>query len=122
MEILIPGDAASLLENLLSPGSYYQGGHTALPDVSEDDLVRTLDALARGNIEYIIVRDRDRFIQAAGDEHSGYVLEYNDGSPKEQFRATRRSITGAELRSALIAYLNRDRAWQSQFSWEKFKL
>lgn len=122
MEIRVPG-GSNFVDILFSTNMAYDGPTDAvIPNADETKLTDVLAALERGDIEYIVLSDDARFMQAAGDARSGYVLEYNDGSDREQFRATRRHIKGEEIAGAFRLYLHRDATWITLFSWEKFKL
>lgn len=122
MEFHLP-DGSNFIDMLVSTDMAYRGDSDAvIPDADESKLTDALAALERGDIEYVILTDDARFMQAAGDARSGYVLEYNDGSDREQFRATRQNIEKEELAGAFRSYLNRDATWKTLFSWEKFKL
>lgn len=121
MEIQIP-ESGNLLDSLLSVNDITDPSSPVIPDATEDKLIPVLDAMESGDIEYVILNDGNKFLQAAADARSGYLLEYNDGSDKEQFRATQKKISGAEVRAAFVAYLKRDSAWGSNFTWEKFRI
>lgn len=122
MEIHLP-DGGNLIELLFSTSMAYQGATDAvIPDADKDKLTAALTAMARGEIEYVILTDDKRFLQAAGDARSGYVLEYNDGSDKEQFRATNRNLSGSDIANAFTAYLHHEPQWKTMTSWEKFAL
>lgn len=122
MEIRVPG-GSNFVDILFSTNMAYDGPTDAvIPDADTTKLMDALAAMERGEIEYVVLSDDARFMQAAGDARSGYVLEYNDGSDKEQFRATRQHIQGEEIAAAFRSYLNRDATWKTLFSWENFKL
>lgn len=122
MEIHIPGDNA-FFDALLSTDTAYLGSSDAvIPDADENKLMAALTAMARGEIEYVILEDSKRFLQATGDARSGYVLEYNDGSDKEQFRATNPNLSGSEIADAFTAYLKREPTWRTRLTWEQFAL
>jgi hypothetical protein len=122
MEIHLP-DGNNFIDMLVRADNAYIGDSDAvIPDADETKLNDALAALERGDVEYVVLADGARFLQAAGDARSGYVLEYNDGSDKEQFRATRQNIKGTEIADAFRSYLNRDGRWKTLFTWEKFRL
>lgn len=122
MELHIP-DGNTFIDMLVSTNTAYMGATDAvIPDSDENKLMAALTALARGEIEYVLLADDERFMQAAGDARSGYVLEYNDGSDKEQFRATNLQLSGSEIADIFTAYLQRDPSWRTRMSWERFAL
>lgn len=115
MNLLLPGGS-------ISGGNVNEGGHAVTPDATEDDLIEALAALERGDVEYVILEDPATkfFMQTAGDPHSGYVLEYNDGQDGSMMHA-QGSLSGSRVTEALGAFLNRDAAWRSMFVWERVK-
>jgi hypothetical protein len=122
MDIHIP-DGSNFFDLLLHAGTAYMGSTDAvIPDADEDKLMAALAALERGDVEYVVLADGERFMQAAGDARSGYVLEYNDGSTEQQSRATRQNLAGTEIADAFRRYLHRDASWQTDFTWEKFEI
>lgn len=122
MELHLP-DGSNFIDILVSTDTAYRGDSDAVvPDADDDKLTAALTAMARGEIEYVILTDDNRFLQAAGDARSGYVLEYNDGSDKEQFRATNRNLSGSDIANAFTAYLHHEPQWKTMTSWEKFAL
>ena len=56
------------------------GTGIAVDAVTEPQLVEALDALVRGDIEYVIVEDGDAFLQAAGEGAGRYTLQYSPAS------------------------------------------
>ncbi len=122
MDILIPGEGKPLIESLFSDIEDDVSGQAVIPDADPDKLAKVLAQMERGEMEYVILSDGDRFLQAAADARRGYLLEYNDGSDREQYRAANKKLSLDEITAAFIAYVNRDPSWQTQFTWEKFKL
>jgi hypothetical protein len=122
MELHLP-DGNAFIDMLLSTNTAYLGATDAvIPDADDAKLMAALTALARGEIEYVVLADGECFLQAAGDARSGYVLEYNDGSTEHQSRAARQNLAGTEIADAFRRYLHRDAAWQTDFTWEKFEI
>ncbi|HZQ06766.1 MAG TPA: hypothetical protein VFD70_09310 [Anaerolineae bacterium] len=113
----------SWLDSLLDTNQVYEGvGDLVIPNATEEKLIDALAAMERGDTEFVILSDGNRFMQAAGDARSGYTLEYNEGSAKEQYRAKNTKISGADLTAAFVVYLHQDPAWRDKFIWEKFRL
>ncbi len=110
------------MDLLLSGGSGEVNamGHAVTPEATENDLSEALAALERGEVEYVVLMDGARFMQAAGDARSGYVLEYNSDADDTLFRA-QGEITGAQIVDAFAAFLNHDPVWRTTFAWERFK-
>lgn len=118
MELHLPG-GSNLFDALFETKSAYQGSNDdVIPDADEAQLLEALAALERGEVEYVVLSDGARFMQAAGDARSGYVLEYNDGADDAMMHAQGK-ITGAQVVDAMQAYLRRDDAWRGAFRWER---
>lgn len=118
MDIHIP-DGNNLVDILVNTDRAYHGDSDAvIPDADEAQLLEALAALERGDVEYVVLSDGARFMQAAGDARSGYVLEYNDGTDDAMMHAQGK-ITGAQVVDAMQAYLRRDDTWRSAFRWER---
>lgn len=122
MELHLPG-GGGFLDALLDTNQAYEGpSDTVIPNATHENLTDALAMLERGDSEYLILQDGDRFIQAAGDSTSGYTLEYNEGSTNTQFRATNPKLSAAQITDAFGSYLAHDPSWETRFSWTEFKL
>lgn len=122
MNLEVPS-RSPFMDSLLDGSDITDGtSGSVVQHVTEGQVMDALAALGRGDIEFVILSDGSRFLQAAGDARSGYTLEYNDGSDKEQFRAANRKISAADLATAFGAYFRNDVAWRTAFSWEKFRI
>lgn len=122
MDLHIP-DGNNFFEMLSANGYAYSSVTDAvIPNADADKLMAALTALARGEIEYVILMDGAEFLQAAGDARNGYVLEYNAGSTQEQFRARNTKLAGNAIVEAFRKYLARDMMWRTNFVWETFAL
>lgn len=112
--------------NLLYPDGTatkdFATGGGSKPNATEGDLINALTALERGDIEYVGLEDErtKKFMQAAGDGASGYILEYNDGSDDAMLRAPG-TLSGTQLTAALSSFFNHDDAWRTMFRWEQFE-
>jgi hypothetical protein len=106
------------------PGSILNGmGHTAadgsgiaVDAVTEAQLVEALDALARGDIEYVILEDGDAFLQAAGDGDGPYALQFNPASGDGMLEVPG-GAARSTMRAALLAYRRRDASWRGPSRW-----
>jgi len=79
------------------------------------------DERLRGEFS-ILLRSKWQFIQAAGEDDDGYILEYRDGEGKDcHFRAAG-EYTKAQVEQAFIHYLNNDNRWFSDFTWQKYEI
>ncbi len=67
----------------------------------------------------ILERDKQTYIQAAGDEATGFVVEYQDGDTDQHFKATREKISLSDVVKAFSSYAAGDGAWKGMFQWAK---
>jgi hypothetical protein len=51
----------------------------------------------------------------------GFVLDYQEGSIAEHYRAVDGPLTLDQVTSAFLKYLRRDTSWQSDFRWERME-
>lgn len=122
MNLEVPS-GSPFMDSLLDTSNVADGvSGSVIQNVTAQQVTDALASLGRGDIEFVILSDGNRFMQAAGDTRSGYTLEYNEGSTKEQFRATTRKISDADLTSAFRTYFQNDPTWKTLFSWEKFRI
>jgi hypothetical protein len=72
--------------------------------------------------DFAILSDGIPFIQCAvrRDKSSNdYVLEYQDGSYDEHYRAADEQITLDRVLAAFRKYMRKDSSWRTEFRWEK---
>jgi hypothetical protein len=74
--------------------------------------------------EAVILSDGKLFMQCSVTRLSPkrYLLEYQDGSGDEHYRAVDEHITLGRVLSAFRKYLGRDPSWRTDFQWEKLEL
>ena len=111
MNLRLP-DSGSLFGALLDglgQTSEFNSGDQAIASVTAAQLDEALAAMTRGDIEYVVIEDGDRFLQAAGDGDGPYDVQVDDGS------GTLREITGGTdattMRRVMHAYLAGDASW-----------
>jgi hypothetical protein len=104
-------DSGSLLDSLLS-----DAGHTApsgagtLPGVTRAQLDDALAALLRGDVEYLILEDDARFLQAAGEGAGPYQVQFTaDGDTMHDLDGGADATT---MQRMLRAYLAGDATWR----------
>jgi hypothetical protein len=92
------------------------GTGIAVDAVTEPQLGDALDAMARGDIEYVILEDGDAFVQAAGDGAGPYALQLSPGSG-DGLQEVRGGVGGETMRGVLLAYRRGDPAWCGSCRW-----
>ncbi|MGB3056406.1 MAG: hypothetical protein WBB52_16285 [Acidimicrobiales bacterium] len=83
--------------------------HDIVEGVSVDVLQSALEAMQRGEVEFVIIEDGDEFVQAAGDGDGPYQLEHYavDGTVTAAANAGYPAVA-----SVFTSYLAGDGSWQ----------
>ena len=84
-----------------------------------DEGLRTLQPSERTFA--ILAREDWTYIQTAFDGDGTFVLEYQDGSLEQHYRASRPLLL-QEVIGAFQSYLRQDGAWRSGILWERLEL
>jgi len=92
------------------------GSGIAVEGVTEAQLGEGLAALARGEIEYVILESGGEFVQAAGEGAGPYALQFNP-APGDGLLEVPGGVGEAAMRAALLAYRRGDPAWRRPFQW-----
>jgi hypothetical protein len=97
-------------------------GKKKISNPSDDDILNALEALDTRSGEAFIVLDSDdmTYMQTAGDHNVGFELEYQEGTVKRHYRASRTDIRLDEIAQALCAYRDGRPDWKKQFDFEDF--
>jgi hypothetical protein len=111
-------DSGSLIASFVSGLGHTvaDGNGLAVEGVSEGQLGDALAALARGELEYVILEHGDEFVQAAGEGEGPYALQFNPASGDGLLEVPG-GVGDAAMRAALRAYLRGDPAWRRPFQW-----
>ena len=67
----------------------------------------------------ILSIDEMTYIQTSGSPLTGFVLEYQNGSLENHYRASDLIAVPDKIIAAFISYRLQDGAWQEGFVWEK---
>jgi hypothetical protein len=104
-------DSGSLLDSLFSDaGNSAMSGSGSLPGVTPAQLDEGLAALQRGDVEYLILEDGPRFLQAAGEGDGPYQVQVTgDGETMHDVDGGADATT---MQRILHAYLRDDAAWR----------
>lgn len=104
-------DSGSLLDSLLSDAGHSAlSGSGSLAGVTPAQLDEALAALQRGDVEYVILEDGSRFLQAAGEGDGPYQVQVtNDG---EAMHDVDGGADAETMQRILRAYLHGDAAWR----------
>jgi hypothetical protein len=117
MHMRLP-DTGSLTASFL--GSLGQtiadGTGVTVEGVTEAQLGEALAALARGEIEYVILESGEEFVQAAGEGAGPYALQFNPAADDGLLEVPG-GVSDAAMRSALMAYRRGEADWRRPFQW-----
>jgi hypothetical protein len=105
----------ALLNNLGNTVADADGG-TLVAAVSETQLDQALDAMKRGDIEYVILEDGDAFLQAAGEGDGPYVVQFTPGS-EQNLIDLRGGATAATVRDVFRSFLRGEVGWRIRYPW-----
>jgi hypothetical protein len=87
------------------------------------DIIRGhLEALKGGIDSFAIITSGKLYMQTAGDTSSGFILEYQDGSIDNHWRAANQAISLEDVVFAFQCFALGDDQWRNKFEWEKFEL
>jgi hypothetical protein len=106
----------ALMSSLRLPGAG-MSGHT-IDGVDEAQLIDALEAMARSDIEYVILEHADAFLQSAGDADGPYQLEFRAASD-EPIVAVSGGVNRAAVRQVMLAYRRGDPNWRQPYAWTK---
>jgi hypothetical protein len=117
MQMRLP-DSGSLTASFLGAlgQTITDGTGVAVEGVTDGQLGEALSALARGEIEYVILESGDEFVQAAGEGAGPYALQFNPASGDGLLEVPG-GVGDAAMRAALLAYRRGDPAWRRPFQW-----
>ena len=97
------------------------GGDRIIRNPSGDDIRGALESLdgSAGDAFAILGPDDMTYIQAGGDRHTGFDLEYQEGSVDRHYRAQKDDISLDEIVQAFIRYRDGWSDWKVQFRFER---
>jgi hypothetical protein len=116
MTLRIPG-SGTFLESWLNgvghlPGA---GDDHAVEAVTYEQLVSAVEAMERGDIEYVILENGDEFIQAAGAGSGRFAMQFSPVSG--DMEEVRGGVEATTMRGVLLAYHRGDPAWRNTSTW-----
>lgn len=125
MDMKLPG-SGSLLEALFHDGSSAldSGDGCVVSNVSESQLLEAVDAMVRGDIEFVILEQTDAdggghgdaFFQAAGEGDGPYEINYKPAND-DTLQAVAGGVSGDAMRAALLSYRRGDGRWHVAHRW-----
>jgi hypothetical protein len=117
MDMRLP-ESGSLLGSILSGlgRSANDGEGLAVPAVTEAQLVEAVTAMARGDVEYVILEQGEAFLQAAGEGAGPYALQFSPG-PDGAMTEVPGGVDEPTMRAVLAAYRRRDAGWRGACLW-----
>ncbi len=88
----------------------------AIESPTAPQLVEAIEAMARADIEFVILENGDAFLQAAGEGDGPYQLEYRPRADGPQI-AVDGGVDKETLRRVMLAYRRGDSGWKGSLSW-----
>jgi hypothetical protein len=113
MRLRLP-ESGSILESLLNHLGHTTGtpAGPVVEATDEAQVERALDALERGDIEFVILEDDDAFLQAAGSGDGPYALQFSPDSSGRLLEAPG-GVDRQTMRRSMMAYARGDATWRS---------
>jgi hypothetical protein len=91
----------------------------AVDEPTPEEVDRGLRALVFPDNSFAILGSRPAsYIQTAVDDDGSFIVEYQDGSPDDHFRAAPPTALD-DVIEAFQSYLRQDDAWKRRFEWRK---
>lgn len=119
MDMKLP-DSGSWLDDLFGDvTSAHLGDAFVMQGVNEADLNAAIEAMVRGDIEFVILEDSvhgDGFLQAAGQGDGPYQLNYKAANDETLYEVTG-GVSVDRVKSALGSYRNGDGRWHAAHHW-----
>ena len=112
MNLRLPGSVSILgtLLDGLGQTADASSGDVSVAAATPAQLDEALSALTRGDVEYLILEEDERFLQVAGEGDGPYQVQRSDGGD------TMHEVTGgtdaATMRRVVHAYLRQDSGWR----------
>jgi hypothetical protein len=118
MVLRVPGSGTVLGALLSGLGQTVGSGSDdiAISNPTAPQLVEAIEALARAEIEFVILEQGDAFLQAAGEGDGPYQLEYKAG-PDAPLLAVKGCADKETLRRVMLAYRRGESSWQTSQTW-----
>lgn len=114
----LPGSGSWMATVLssLDPTAYSGAEQAEVTEVTEAQLDEALAALARGDIEFVILEDGQAFLQVGGSGRGPYEIEYvaDAATPGVEIPG---GVDDETVRHVMQAYRRRDTAWNAPYQW-----
>jgi hypothetical protein len=111
--------SGNILESALTALGAPPGGSPgglSVTTASEAQLREAIDAMSRGDIEFVIVERGEEFLQAAGEGDGPYALQHSAGS-SGKMTEVRGGVSAETVRKVLVAYSGGEEGWKGEVRW-----
>lgn len=71
---------------------------------------------------FALISKGDQYVQTAGGPEAGFILEYQDGSITNHWRASIETLSGNEIINVFQQFAENDDSWRNDYEWEKLEL
>jgi hypothetical protein len=91
-------------------------GDTTVRGATEAQIAEAIDAMTRGHLEYVILEEAGRFVQAAGEGTGPYALQYFPGGSESMIEVPG-GVDAETMRTVLQSYARKDPDWRGALGW-----
>lgn len=101
------------------PLEFVVNGDTINEPVTTDLIARYIRSLGGdGDSFAILARGPQVYMQTAGDDDDGFMLEYRNGSESEHYVCSNPHLTHNDVIQAMQRYLENDSRWKTDIEWQ----
>jgi hypothetical protein len=95
-------------------------GDAFAQNATEDDLTRCLDSFfSAAHDSFVILSDKQGFVQVAKNKSGEFILERQDGSTEKHFRCSKENLSQQNIRATFSRFLVKGEALASELPWER---
>ncbi len=95
-------------------------GDAFAQNATESDLVRCLDSFfSAAQDSFVILSDKEGFVQVGKNKRGGFVLERQDGSTEKHFRCSNENLSQQDIRATFSRFIVKSDALASELPWER---
>ncbi len=111
-------ESGSLLGSILGGlgAAPVEDSGVSVGSVTEPQLVEAIDAMARGDIEYVILENGDEFLQGAGAGTGPYALQFSSTAGDSMIEVPG-GVDANTVRAALLDYRRGGTHWRTSCQW-----
>ena len=116
LRLPVSGSVLESLPNRPGASPTDMADSTTLENVTEAEVVQAVDEMPRGHIEYVILEDGAKFLQAAGEGAGPYALQYSPGADGAMIEVPG-GVDADTMRKVPLGYARGDLGWRGALGW-----